>query len=95
MPKAKRAARQRAQSNEQQTPHGVAVDEDARPVRRQQRSDVANRHDEGSGANETVDGLDEMQEAARRGAEDIPASERSDDFERLPVFDRGESERRG
>ena len=26
------------------------------------------------------------------GAEDIPASEQGDDFKRLPVFDRGESE---
>src|SRR6187551_1184983 len=37
------------------------------------RSEVTARHDEGSGANETVDGLDELQEAVRHGAEDIPA----------------------
>ncbi len=56
------------------------------------RSEITGRHDEGSAANETVDGLDELQEAARHGAEDIPASENGDDFKNLPVFDRGESE---
>ena len=56
------------------------------------RSEITGRHDEGSGANETIDGLDEIQEAVRHGAEDIPASEQDDDFERLPVFDRAESE---
>jgi hypothetical protein len=56
------------------------------------RSEITGRHDEGSGANETVDGLDEYQEAARQGAEDIPVSERDTEFERLPVFDRAESE---
>jgi hypothetical protein len=75
-------------------PRSVAVDEDVRPTRAQRRSDVTNRHDEGSGANETVDGLDENQEAARHGAEDIPASERGDDFATLPVFDRAESQRK-
>ena len=59
----------------------------ARPM-----STITGRHDEGSGANETIDGLDEIQEAVRHGAEDIPASEKGDDFKRLPVFDRGESE---
>src|SRR5687767_15051255 len=59
------------------------------------RSLTTGRHDEGSGANETIDGLDEYQEAARHAAEDIPASEKpGDDFERLPVFDRAESERK-
>jgi hypothetical protein len=56
------------------------------------RSEVTARHDEGSGANETIDGLDEYQEAARHGAEDIPMSDRDRDFEKLPVFDRAESE---
>jgi hypothetical protein len=59
------------------------------------RSEITGRHDEGSGANETIDGLDELQEAARQGAEDIPASEKGDDFKNLPVFDRGESEPKG
>ena len=68
-------------------------DEIARPeVNSRPRSEITGRHDEGSGANETIDGLDEIQEAIRHGAEDIPASEQGDDFKRLPVFDRGESE---
>jgi hypothetical protein len=75
-----------------------AADEDAlteivRPeVASHPRSEVTGRHDEGSGANETIDGLDEYQEAARHGAEDIPVSDRDREFENLPVFDRAESE---
>ena len=56
------------------------------------KSEITGRHDEGSGANETIDGLDEIQEAVRHAAEDLPASEKGDDFKRLPVFDRAESE---
>jgi hypothetical protein len=56
------------------------------------RSNITARHDEGSGANETADGLDEYQEAIRRGAEDIPASERPETIEDIPVFDRAETE---
>jgi len=71
----------------------LSQDEIERPeVLSRPRSEITGRHDEGSGANETIDGLDEIQEAIRHGAEDIPASERDDDFERLPVFDRAESE---
>lgn len=70
-------------------------DEIERPeVLSRPRSQVTGRHDEGSGANETIDGLDEIQEAIRHGAEDIPPSDRDRDFERLPVFDRAESERK-
>ena len=43
---------------------------------RARASEITGRHDEGSGANETIDGLDEYQEAARHGTEDISASER-------------------
>ena len=56
------------------------------------KSAITGRHDEGSGANETIDGLDEIQEAMRHATEDLPASEKGDDFKRLPVFDRAESE---
>ncbi|HKS63447.1 MAG TPA: hypothetical protein VJT13_17230 [Xanthobacteraceae bacterium] len=67
--------------------------EDARPdAASRPRSEITGRHDEGSGANETVDGLDEYQEAARHGAEDIPASERRKTLKDVPVFDRGDSE---
>jgi hypothetical protein len=55
-------------------------------------STITGRHDDGSGANETIDGLDEIQEAVRQGAEDTPLSERDKDFENLPVFDRSEAE---
>ena len=63
----------------------ITQDEIERPeTTSRPRSQTTGRHDEGSGANETVDGLDEIQEAVRHGAEDIPASERGDDFEKLP-----------
>ena len=41
------------------------------------------RHDAGSGANETADGLDAANE-------DIPSSEAPDDVENVPVFDRAD-----
>jgi len=44
------------------------------------------KRDEGSGANETVDGLDELQEAARHGAEDVP--DKRTTLKDIPVFDR-------
>ena len=56
------------------------------------RSEVTGRHDEGSGANETIDGLDEYQEAARHGAEDIPAAEKRKTLKDVPVFDRADIE---
>ena len=55
-------------------------------------SEITGRRDEGSGANETVDGLDEYQEATRHGAEDIPASERRKTLKDVPVFDRADTE---
>ena len=74
-------------------PGTLAEDEIRHPeVGAHPKSEITGRHDEGSGANETIDGLDEMQEAARHGAEDLPASEKGDDFEKLPVFDRAEAE---
>lgn len=48
----------------------------------------ARPHDSGSGANETMDGLDAMTEALRHAAEDIPSSEKPEDVEKVPVFDR-------
>ena len=55
-------------------------------------SEITGRRDEGSGANETVDELDEYQEAARHGAEDIPAAEKRKTLRDLPVFDRADIE---
>ena len=74
-------------------PGTIAEDEIRHPeVGARPMSTITGRHDEGSGANETIDGLDEIQEAVRHAAEDIPASEKGDDFKRLPVFDRAEAE---
>ena len=74
-------------------PGTLAEDEIRHPeVGAHPKSEITGRHDEGSGANETIDGLDEMQEAVRHATEDLPASERGDDFEKLPVFDRAEAE---
>lgn len=75
-----------------QKPHDNDLDDDVRQpdVVSRPRGDV--RHDEGSGANETADGLDEYQEAARHGAEDIPADEKRKTLKDIPVFDRAESE---
>ena len=74
-------------------PGTLAEDEIRHPeVGARPMSTITGRHDEGSGANETIDGLDEIQEAVRHAAEDIPASEKGDDFKRLPVFDRAEAE---
>jgi len=74
-------------------PGTLAEDEIRHPeVASHPKSEITGRHDEGSGANETIDGLDEMQEAVRHATEDLPASEKGDDFEKLPVFDRAEAE---
>jgi hypothetical protein len=48
----------------------------------------ARRHDSGSQANETVDGLDAEAEALRHAAEDTPSGAVPDDVEKTPVFDR-------
>jgi hypothetical protein len=47
-------------------------------------------HDAGSGANETIDGLDSTTEAMRRAAEDTPSGALPDDVEVVPVFDRAD-----
>ena len=49
----------------------------ARSVGARPRSDVTGRHDAGSGANETVDGLTSSEEATRRGAEPLPDGRQS------------------
>jgi hypothetical protein len=48
----------------------------------------ARRHDAGSGANETPDGLDASNEALRDAVEDAPTNTSSTDIELVPVFDR-------
>jgi hypothetical protein len=48
----------------------------------------ARRHDAGSGANETVDGLDAETEELRHAAEDTPSGAGTGKIEKTPVFDR-------
>jgi hypothetical protein len=48
------------------------------------------RHDAGSGANETSDGLDATSEALRHAAEDTPSGTTPEDVETVPVFDRAD-----
>jgi hypothetical protein len=48
----------------------------------------ARRHDAGSGANETVDGLDAETEELRHATEDRPSG--AGKTEETPVFDRGD-----
>src|SRR3954470_61021 len=55
------------------------------------RSEITGRHDAGSGANETVDGLSSSEEELRRGAEDIPLGAPATELEELPVFDRADA----
>jgi len=69
----------------------ITADEVRRPeIASRPRSEVTGRHDEGSGANETIDGLDEYQEATRHGAEDVP--DKRTTLKDIPVFDRAEVE---
>jgi hypothetical protein len=48
------------------------------------------RHDSGSGANETVDGLDATAEELRHAAEDTPSGAGPGKTEKTPVFDRAD-----
>jgi hypothetical protein len=50
----------------------------------------ARRHDAGSGANETIDGLDGTTEALRHAAEDTPSGAGPGKLEKTPVFERGD-----
>jgi hypothetical protein len=68
----------------------VAGSEIKKPIGAQPRSEVTGRHDAGSGANETVDGLTSTEEALRRAAEDVPSGASKDDIEDVPVFDRAD-----
>jgi hypothetical protein len=50
----------------------------------------ARPHDSGSGANETVDGLDSATETLRHAAEDTTPRSGPEDIEKTPVFDRAD-----
>jgi hypothetical protein len=67
----------------------LAGSEINKPIGAQPRSEVTGRHDAGSGANETVDGLTSEEEALREAAEDTPTG-RTDEAADIPVFDRGD-----
>jgi hypothetical protein len=66
----------------------VPASEIARPLGGQPRSEVTGRHDAGSGAEETADGLNDSEEALRQGAEDVPLGSPEEPIENVPVFDR-------
>jgi hypothetical protein len=69
----------------------IANDEVARrDVGARPRSEVTGQHEPGTGANETIDGLDGRSEDARRAAEDLPTGGGREDRPRdTPVFERG------
>jgi hypothetical protein len=48
------------------------------------------RHDAGSGANETIDGLDVSTEALRHATKETPSRTGSGKIEKTPVFDRAD-----
>jgi hypothetical protein len=48
------------------------------------------RHDSGSGANETVDGLDATTEELRHATEDTPSGAVPEKADKIPVFDRAD-----
>jgi hypothetical protein len=52
------------------------------------------RHDPGSGANETVDGLDATTEELRHAAEDTPSGAGPEKIDKTPVFDRADLARK-
>ena len=69
---------------------GMLTAEDAvQPIGALPRSQETGRHDSGSGANETVDGLTETEEALRVAAEESVPGE-AEDLDEVPVFDRAD-----
>jgi hypothetical protein len=84
----RRVARINRQADEEFTEQTSPANIGGRP-----RSDITGKHDEGSDANETIDGLDEEAEDLRRNIEDVPTGAK-DPFDKLPVFDRAEAERK-
>lgn len=68
-------------------PDFVDVDQVNLPISTIPKSQITGRHDEGSDANETIDGLDETAELTRRLAEESPVADREEDD--VPVFERG------
>jgi hypothetical protein len=69
----------------------VAGSEINKPIGAQPLSEVTGRHDAGSGANETVDGLTDTEETLRRAAEDTLSGQAAEPAEDVPVFDRADA----
>jgi hypothetical protein len=63
-------------------------DKDRDPAVPEAGEQVPRRHDAGSRANETVDGLDATTEELRHAAEDTPSGDGPGKIEKTPVFDR-------
>jgi hypothetical protein len=74
---------------------GTWSEDDVRqPIGAEPRSAVTGRHDAGSGANETPDGLSGTEEMTRQAAEETALDGRDVDDEgepELPIFDRAET----
>jgi hypothetical protein len=68
----------------------VAGSEIKKPIGATPRSLVTGAHDPGSGANETIDGLTDTEEALRRAAEETPSGGEDPESD-VPVFDRGDA----
>jgi hypothetical protein len=68
----------------------LAASDIKKPVGAVPRSVVTGRHDVGSGANETADGLTDAEESLRAAAEDTPLGV-PDTEDDLPVFDRAQT----
>ena len=69
-------------------PGFLGADDTNRPLGATPQSVITGRHDDGTDANETVDGLSESEEMTRHLAEDIPTGA-GDEEEDIPVFERG------
>jgi hypothetical protein len=66
----------------------TAASEIKKPIGARPRSEVTGRHDAGSQANETADGLSALEEALRHAAEDTPSGGTGGKADDVPVFDR-------
>lgn len=69
-------------------PGFAGTDDVRRPLGATPASATTGRHDDGTDANETVDGLNETEELTRRLAEDVPAG-RGEARSDTPVFEKG------
>jgi hypothetical protein len=68
----------------------TAASEINKPIGAEPHNEVTGRHDSGSAANETVDGLTAAEETLRRAAEDTPSGQEPEAEEDVPVFDRAD-----